>query len=288
MKRVSKKIIIITGKSGTLGSYFYKKFKKKYKIISLPFRLEKIDKIDQWLRNKNFHYFIHFAAITSKTNTGYGKMDLVNRVAPIKIINSLDKNNIRDFRYFLFISSSHVYGYNKNLLNEKSKRKPFNKYGITKKKVEDYIEKNKKKFKFNIGIARVFNYTYKTQKKGHFVPDLYDKLEFNNNLKNLNTFRDYIHIDDIVRALDLMIRKQFNNPLNICSGKKINLIKLSKILNKMSFNKPINEKLSKKVSKKNIIGSNNMLKKLGYKKFKNLNQILESFLNDKKKNNNIR
>ena len=43
--------------------------------------------------------------------------------------------------------------------------------------------------------------------------------------------RDFIHIDDVTRSLDLMIKKQIDKPINICSGKKINLISLTKKLN---------------------------------------------------------
>ena len=64
LKKVSKKIILITGGKGVLGSYFYKKYKKKYIIKHLPYRLEKFDQIEKWIKNKNFHFFIHFAAIT--------------------------------------------------------------------------------------------------------------------------------------------------------------------------------------------------------------------------------
>ena len=85
-----------------------------------------------------------------------------------------------------------------------------------------------------------------------------------------------------------MIRKRFNNALNICSGKKINLIHLSKKLNKFSFNKNIIFKNSNKKLKKDIYGNNILLKKLGIKKFKNLNFILKTFLNGKKKNINFR
>ena len=66
LKKVSKKIIFITGGKGVLGSYFYDKYKKKYKIISFPYRLEQINKLQEWCTKKKFHYFIHFAAILSK------------------------------------------------------------------------------------------------------------------------------------------------------------------------------------------------------------------------------
>ena len=77
LKKVSKKIVLITGKKGVLGSYFHKKYKKKYRIIHLPYRLEKIDKIEKWIKNKNFHFFIHFAAITLKTNKNFNEINLI-------------------------------------------------------------------------------------------------------------------------------------------------------------------------------------------------------------------
>jgi len=52
LKKVSKKIILITGGKGVLGSYFYNKYKTKYKIISFPYRLEQINKLQEWLKKK--------------------------------------------------------------------------------------------------------------------------------------------------------------------------------------------------------------------------------------------
>ena len=284
LKKVSKKIVLITGKKGVLGSYFHKKYKKKYRIIHLPYRLEKFDKIEKWVKNKNFHFFIHFAAITSKTNKNFNKINLINKEVPINLINLFQKKFIKNFKYFLFISSSHVYGFHKKKILESDKRKPFNKYGNSKKNVEDFIIKNKKKFYFKIGIARIFNFTSNKQNYGHFVPDMYSKIKNRKNLINLNINRDFIHIDDVTRSLELMIKKQIDEPINICSGKKINLISLTKKLNLMTFNRDLKFINSKKKNNQDIYGNNNLLKKLGIKKFKNLNIILKSFLHGKKAN----
>ena len=284
LKKVSKKIVLITGEKGVLGSYFHKKYKKKYRIIHLPYRLENFDKIEKWIKNKNFHFFIHFAAITSKTNKNFNKINLINKEVPINLINLFQKRFIKNFKYFLFISSSHVYGFHKKKILEGDKRKPFNKYGNSKKNVEDFIIKNKKKFYFKIGIARIFNFTSNKQNYGHFVPDMYSKIKNRKNLINLNINRDFIHIDDVTRSLDLMIKKQIDKPINICSGKKINLISLTKKLNLMSFNRDLKFINSKKKNNQDIYGNNNLLKKLGIKKFKNLNIILKSFLHGKKAN----
>ena len=288
LKKVSKKIILITGGKGVLGSYFYNKYKTKYKIISFPYRLEQINKLQEWLKKKKFHYFVHFAAITSKRKKNYNKIHLVNKIIPIKIIKLLQKSLKKEFRYFLFISTSHVYGFHKKKISEYDKRKPFNKYGRTKKAVEDFILNQKNKFYFKIGIARIFNFTSDKQNKGHFIPDVYAKIKNKENLINFNKNRDFIHIDDVAQSLELMIRKRKDKALNICSGNKINLVSLTRKLNFISLNKKLIFINSRKKINQDIYGNNSLLKKLGMKKFKNLNIILNSFLYGKKANINNR
>jgi len=288
LKKVSKKIILITGGKGVLGSYFYNKYKTKYKIISFPYRLEQINKLQEWLKKKKFHYFVHFAAITSKRKKNYNKIHLVNKILPIKIIKLFQKSFKKEFRYFLFISTSHVYGFHKKKISEYDKRKPFNKYGRTKKAVEDFILNQKNKFYFKIGIARIFNFTSDKQNKGHFIPDVYAKIKNKENLINFNKNRDFIHIDDVAQSLELMIRKRKDKALNICSGNKINLVSLTRKLNFISLNKKLIFINSRKKINQDIYGNNSLLKKLGMKKFKNLNIILNSFLYGKKANINNR
>ena len=104
----------------------------------------------------------------------------------------------------------------------------------------------------------------------------------------MNKNRDFIHIDDVARSLHLMINKKKDKALNICSGKKINLIYLTKKLNSKSFNRNLVFTNSKKKINQDIYGNNKLLKKLGIKKFKNLNFILKSFLYGKKTNINNR
>ena len=56
---------------------------------------------------------------------------------------------------------------------------------------------------------------------------------------NINTYRDFIHIDDVMGSLKLIIDIKFEKPINIASGKKINLIKVCKILNSLFYQKNI-------------------------------------------------
>ncbi len=270
-----KKKIVITGGSGLLGKYFYKKYKNVYKIIKYPYRIEKFKRFEKWLSKKKFNYFIHFAAITKNESKKYKDiLQLVNVKSPIKILNIINKKNINNFSYFLFISSSHVYGYSKNKIKENKKRVPQNSYGLSKKKVEDYIMHNRKKYNFKVGIARIFNSTGPKQKKGNFVPDMILKMKKINKIKNINQYRDFIHIDDVSKSIKRLIEREIEYPINISSGQKINLINACKILNDKFVKKEVLFDLKKG---SDIYGDNSLLKKIGIKKFKNIYQILSAY-----------
>ena len=273
MKKVLDKIII-TGGNGLLGSQFKKKFNRKFKIISYPHRLENFKKVSTWLKNKDFKYFIHFAAITKNQSIDKKKINLVNVKSSINLIKSLNKHKIKNFSFFLFISSSHVYGYSKKKIKENKIRLPINYYGLTKKKVEDYIFKNRQNIYFKIGIARIFNFTGPKQASGYFIPDVLLKIKNNINLMNINAYRDFIHIDDILESIMLILKKKVQRPINISSGKKINLIRICKLINSFFFNKSIFTDLRRNGD---LFGSNKRLRSLGKNKFKNINQIIQSF-----------
>ena len=275
MNKVSKKKIVITGGKGLLGSNFYIRYKKQYNIIKYPYRIEHFSKFQKWLKNRNFDYFIHFAALTKSESIKRKKsLNLINVKSTLNLIKSINNKNMRDFKYFLFISSSHVYGTSSKKINENYKTSPNNSYGVSKKKVEDFILKNRNKYKFKIGIARVFNSTGPKQKLGNFVPDMIKKIKKNNFIDNINQYRDFIHIDDVMESLVLLIKKKFYKPINISSGKKINLIEVCKIINNTYVNKKI---IFGKTRGKDLYGDNKLLRSIGKVKFKNIYQIIKSF-----------
>ena len=275
MQKIKKKVLI-TGGDGLLGSYFYRKYKSIYSIKKYPFRIQKFNKFIRWISNKKFDYFIHFAAITKNESKKYkNSLNLINVKSPINIMNLLNKRKSINLNYFLFISSSHVYGFSKYIIKENKKRNPQNVYGKSKKKVEDYIIKNRKNFSFKIGIARVFNSTGPKQKKGNFVPDMIAKMKKVKKIENINQFRDFIHIDDVAKSIKILIEKKIEKPVNLSSGKKTNLIKACKIINK-KFVKKKGVSFDLKRGK-DMFGDNTFLKKLGVKRFKSVNQSLLSY-----------
>ena len=135
--------------------------------------------------------------------------------------------------------------------------------------MEDYIFKNRKKFNFKISVARIFNFTHQRQKKGHFVPDVINKIKKGEKIKNINCYRDFIHIDDVCTAIYKILQKNFTGPINICSGKKINLMNITKHISK-KVNK---EAFIDKRRALDLFGDNSKLKLLGLDKFKLVKEI---------------
>ena len=269
MKALYKKKIAITGSTGLLGSYFYNKFKKRYKIFKCKKRLESHNQLKKWINRTNFEFFIHFAALT---NGKKKDLEKINTLSTINLLKSL--NNHKKLKFFLFISTSHVYSFSNQKIKETTRTKPISNYGLSKKRVEDYIIKNRNFLNYKIGIARIFNITGPKQKKGHFIPDMCEAIKENCFIDNINTCRDFIHIDDVMESLKLIIDNKFEKPINIASGKKISLIRICKILNSLFYQKKIS--YGKKGSK-DLCADNSLLKSLGKKKFKDINQILMSY-----------
>jgi len=273
LKKVYKYRVGVTGGTGLLGSSFINKFKKKYIIINYKGRIENKNLFKKWVMSNKFDFFIHFAAVTRKNKLSNKKIKLVNTTSSINIIKFLNNYN-KELKYFLFISSSHVYGYSKNAILESKYRNPKSYYGLSKKKVEDFIINNRKKFVFKIGIARIFNFTGLGQRAGYFVTDIINKLKNNNLVNDINQFRDFIHIDDLIDSLNLLIKKKYDKPINICSGNKINLIKICNIINLIFYKKKI---LYNKKRGPDLYGNNKLLRSLGKKKFKNIYDILKIY-----------
>lgn len=277
-----KRVVCITGSSGNLGRYFCKQYSKIYTIRKYPHRIENINRFKQWIKkNNSINYFIHFAGISGKNYLNNKKCLKINYLSTINILNVLKSFKLKKFKYFLYISTSHVYKFSDKKISENFLRTPNTIYGISKKKTEDFILQKKKSFYFRIGIARIFNFTSEYQNRNYLIPDLTDFIKKNEhkkvlNLNNFNKFRDFIHIKEICKSLDLMIKKNFSGPLNIASGKKINIISLIKIILKI---KKVKKKfLISNKPKQNLTANINKLIKLGIIPKKNIKNYIKDYI----------
>ena len=140
LNKVSKRTIVITGGKGLLGSSFYNKYKKQYIIIRYPHRIEYFSKFKKWLKNKNFNYFIHFAALKS-VGESVEKPELYhsNNVGGTKaLIDVMKKFGVEKL---VFSSSCTVYGQPEVMPVDENAPllPPESPYGETKQKCEELI-----------------------------------------------------------------------------------------------------------------------------------------------------
>ena len=266
---IKKKIIVgYFGRESVLAKFFIKAYSKKFIFKKFSKDIRNLKEIDFWLeKNNEIEILINFAAITSvkKCEMNKKKSMEVNCNSVIDILNLINKSKKNNIKYFLSLSTSHVFEKSNLKLKENSKKKPNNYYGKTKLKLENFILKNQNKFKFRIGIGRIFNYYNYGLKKGFFINDVINKLRKNKKtitFHNTDTYRDFISINDINKALLKMINLKLKNDFNICSSEKIYL---PDIINRLNIKFKRKLIFSSNKINLNLIGSNLKLKSKGWK-----------------------
>ena len=271
MKKLRKNIIGISAPRSFLAKNFIKNNKKKFKIKKYNHDINNKKSFNSWIdKNNNINYFINFAAYSKNDNRE--KNIKTNYLGVINMMNIISKKKIKKFKYFLCISSCHVFKKSDNILTEKSEKKPDNFYGLSKLKMENKIIKDYKKFGFKIGICRIFNF-YNFINKNYFLNDILKKLKGNNkkiSFVGVDTYRDFIDYKDVISAINHMLILNLEKDFNVSTGKKFYLKKI--IID-------LNNKIKKKkltfidTYKKSLIGNSNKLKKTGWKITKNFNYI---------------
>ena len=251
------KQICITGYNSFIGKNFYKKYKKRLKILPYRKNINNLTDIKKFIKNRKITHLVHFAGLSRVkcelnkiecTNTNYNSIK--------KIIDYL--NNIDNKPHFIFISTSHVYKYSKTKIKEKSKTDPKSKYAKLKLKSENYIKKNYKKYT----ILRLFNVYGPNQSKNYFIPDIKEKIKKGEIINIDQSIRDFIHVSEVSKVIKFIIYNNIINTINVGSGKGFSLLKIVKYLSKKMNKKPI---LQLKNKKTKLVADISLLKSYGFK-----------------------
>jgi len=251
-----KKNIVIYGINGFIGKHLKKKLKN--------FKIYDFEKI----QNKNFihpFFFIHLAQKTrSKKNILEPNIQ--------SLIQGLEycKNKNCTFIYFSSLDA--------NKKNSKDN------YLFSKYLSEEICKIYKKIFKINILILKITNVYGPQQKKKFIIPKIISQLKLSKiKLMNLDTKRDFIHIDDIISLIKkISVFKKKKITFNIGTGKSTSirsLIEIIENITKKKFyveNKNIYNANELKISKANLGMTKKILKwkhtisiELGLKKILN-------------------
>ena len=262
------KHILISGYNSFIGNYFYKKYKKKYKITYYKEDINNISKFKLFTKKKKIDFFIHFAGLSRQQCDMNKKLCIkTNFLSLKKIINHF--NTLKFKPNFIFISSSHVYKNSINKIKEEYKKKPESLYGKLKLESENYLKENYEKY----CILRLFNIYGKNQPENFFIPDINKKIKLQKKIRLNKSIRDFIHVNDVVKIINFIIRKKVNDIINIGSGYGIPLSSIVKMISSQNKIKPLikitskNGKLIANISKLRSIGYKYKIDKINEKNF---------------------
>ena len=150
-----------------------------------------------------------------------------NLIHLIRVLENCKNKNIE----FIFISSWFVYGETETPARETSPCYPKGFYSITKRTAEQLLISYCETFGIKWRIIRLGNVLgkgdKKVSKKKNALQYLINEIKENRDI-NLydggDLYRDYIHVDDVVQAINLIIEKgEIGEIYNVANGEKVYL-----------------------------------------------------------------
>jgi len=288
------KKITITGHNGFLGSnLLLKLISEKYDITGISKTIKKNNSIKQIKRNilnikdsdiANNSCIIHLAAITDVAYCEKHPEECynVNVIATQKILEIARKKNCS----LIYPSTSHVYAIPRKLpIKETHPTNATSVYSASKILGEKLCETYSKSYGLNISVLRLFS-TYGPKNSEYKVESrIITQLLSNRTIKigNLSPKRDFIYIDDVIRAFQIVIKnlKGFNI-YNVGSERSYSIQEICNILKKLAGKKisVVTDKTKlRKNDVKNVVSDCSKIKKLGWKPKISINEGLELTLN---------
>jgi nucleoside-diphosphate-sugar epimerase len=188
---------------------------------------------------------------------------------------------------FNFISSCFVYGSNSHYpVLEYSYCNPKGFYSITKRAAEQLLISYCSTFGLKYRILRLSNVVgkedSKVSSKKNILQYMINRIKRNEPIEihgNGDFYRDYIHVDDCVDAINLVVNNHgyYNSIYNISNGDGI----LFKEVIRMAYEKLNSKSVITYVSKntESIILNNDKIKDLGYKQKYQIEDIVDDLIN---------
>ena len=244
---------------------------KKYKYIKADINDKNL--ICFILKEYNITHIIHFAAQSHVDNSFDNSLDYtIDNVMGTHTLLDCVKNVNKEI-LFLHFSTDEVYGESidsSDVKTEISLLLPTNPYSASKAAAEMYVNSYKKSYNLKTIILRCNNVFGPNQYPEKVIPKFIKQLKNNEKITihgKGETIRDFIHIDDVSRAIITVLEKgEINEIYNISGEIQISIIELAKlIINKDDISEYIEYVNDRPFNDKRYEINSNKLKKLGWK-----------------------
>lgn len=302
--------IIITGFAGFVGSHLSKiLLKENHQILGIDLNIDKNYKgievealdlkdkkrVENVVKKFGPERIYHLAAQSSVSYSWHNPIETfkVNVFGGINLLEAVREyaNGCR----VLVVCTAEEYGQPKGdmPIREDFNIFPSNPYAISKSALDFFSITYSKAYHLSLCVTRSFNHIGPGQSERFVCSDFAKQIaKIENGLQqpeirvgNLEAYRDFLDVRDVVRAyVSIMDKGKVGHPYNVCSGKKVKISGILKILislsNENSIKVQVDPDKFRPIDVDTIYGDNSKLKKhTGWTPYYSLRQSLEDTLN---------
>ncbi|MFT0892541.1 NAD-dependent epimerase/dehydratase family protein [Pseudochelatococcus sp. G4_1912] len=215
--------VLVTGEKGFTARYVSALLKSLgHETLPLAADLTSSQEVERRVSALAPDVVLHLAGISYVPQGTDAQVYAVNTVGTVTLLEALARLSKPPHRVVL-ASSAHVYGVQRGRLTEASPLAPVSHYGASKLAMEHLARPYRTRFE--IVIARPFNYTGAGQARHFLVPKLVEAFRTCQpvlRLGNINVARDFSDVRRIAHAyLALLTNDHVPEVLNLCSGRAI-------------------------------------------------------------------
>ena len=198
--------VLITGHSGFIGKYLQEILKVRDFDLVYASTSNGVD-VSDWNQVKNFRgidVIVHLANLSFVPQSYEDPLKFYH-TNYLSTLHMLELCRINEAK-FIFLSS-YVYGRPKyQPIDENHPVSAFNPYAQTKVICENLCQGYNRDFKIAVDILRPFNIYGPGQNSNFLIPSIILQAQKGNiKIKDDNPKRDYIHVEDVVRAIKVSI-----------------------------------------------------------------------------------